>query len=424
MVILAVVLFILGYLAIAFEHNLHINKAAPALLTGTICWMLYFLGATDMHVATENLNHSMSDIAGILFFLLGAMTIVELIDSHHGFDVITQKINTRSKSKLLLIIGVLTFFLSAVLDNLTTAIVMSSLCTKLLTDKEDRLWFAGLIIIAANAGGAWTPIGDVTTTMLWIGNQITTGNIMRYTFLPSLVVLIVPMLLMMSKFKGQTIPMVNQEINNDYQSEKKWVLYAGIGMLIFVPIFKTVTHMPPFMGMMMALGFMWVLTSQLHKRKEETLRNKFSLHQALQRIDTPSILFFLGILLAVSSLEQLGILHSLASYLDTTLKNEYIIGTVLGMLSAVIDNVPLVAAAQGMYDLSTYHTDHHFWQFLALTAGTGGSCIIIGSAAGVAIMGLQNINFIWYLKKISWLATAGFFAGIATYILQSKLLGH
>ena len=237
MVILAVVLFILGYLAIAFEHNLHINKAAPALLTGTICWMLYFLGATDMHVATENLNHSMSEIAGILFFLLGAMTIVELIDSHHGCDVITQKINTRSKSKLLLIIGVLTFFLSAVLDNLTTAIVMSSLCTKLLKDKEDRLWFAGLIIIAANAGGAWSPIGDVTTTMLWIGNQITTGNIIRYTFLPSLVVLIVPMLLMMSKFKGQTIPMVNQEINNDYQSEKKWVLYAGIGLLVFVPIF-------------------------------------------------------------------------------------------------------------------------------------------------------------------------------------------
>ena len=411
--------FILGYLAIAFEHPLQLNKAASALITGVLCWTIYILQSNSADVVSEELLHHMGEIASILFFLLGAMTIVELIDSHNGFDIITEKINTNSKKNLLLIVSAITFFLSALLDNLTTAIVMTSLCSKLLSEKEDRLWFVGMIVIAANAGGAWSPLGDVTTTMLWIGGQITALNIMKELILPSLAVCILPALIISYRFRGKNISSVKPPVRSPKEkTEGGIILLSGIGFLVFVPIFKTVTHLPPFMGMLLALGLMWVITTIIHKGKEAGLAQKYTVSKALQKVDTPSILFFLGILLAVAALQSSGLLKEMATVLNTTLKNDYLIGSALGLLSAVVDNVPLVAASQGMYDLTTYPTDHHFWEFLALTTGTGGSAIIIGSAAGVAVMGIEHVDFIWYLKKITWLALVGFTAGIVVFLLQ------
>jgi len=355
---------------------------------------------------------------------LGAMTIVELIDSHNGFDIITEKIKTTGKSKLLLIIITITFFLSALLDNLTTAIVMTSLCSKLLSEKEDRLWFVGLVVIAANAGGAWSPLGDVTTTMLWIGGQITALNIMKQLILPSLVACIIPALIVAYRFKGKQIVIVPRWVNTPKeQRDGRIILFSGIGFLIFVPVFKTVTHLPPFMGMLLALGLMWVITTIIHKSKDSEVAEQLTVARALQKIDTPSILFFLGILLAVSALQSFGLLKELATMLSSTLKNDYLIGTALGLVSAIVDNVPLVAASQGMFDLSTYPTDHPFWEFLALTTGTGGSAVIIGTAAGVAVMGIEQINFMWYLKKIGWLALIGFAVGIAVFLLQVWIVG-
>lgn len=419
---LIISIFIAGYLAIAFEHPLRLNKAASALITGVLCWTIYIVQADAAHTVTEQLLHHLGEIASILFFLLGAMTIVELIDSHHGFDIITQKINTHSKSRLLLIITVLTFFLSALLDNLTTAIVMASLCARLLSNKEDKLWFCGMIVIAANAGGAWSPLGDVTTTMLWIGGQITALNIMKQLILPSIAVTVLPALIIARRFKGQTfsIPSINTSAKT--KKDGQIILFAGIGFLIFVPVFKTLTHLPPFMGMLLALGLMWVITTVIHKNKEPELAEKFTVAKALQKIDTPSILFFLGILLAVSALQSFGILQQMAAILSNSLGNDYAIGASLGVLSALVDNVPLVAASQGMYDLHTFPTDHDFWEFLALTTGTGGSAIIIGSAAGVAVMGIEKIDFMWYLKKISWLALIGFVAGMLVFLLQKQFL--
>ena len=416
-----IIVFILGYLAIAFEHPLKLNKAASALITGVLCWTIYILQSQSPHTVGEELLHHIGDIASILFFLLGAMTIVELIDSHNGFDIITQKISTSSKQKLLLIISVLTFFISALLDNLTTAIVMVSVCSKLLTEKEDRLWFAGMIIIAANAGGAWSPLGDVTTTMLWIGGQITALSIMKQLLLPSIVVCLVPAIIISYKFKGKKINSIPVSDCTDIEKrEGRIILFAGMGFLLFVPVFKTITHLPPFMGMLLALGFMWVITTFLHKNKESEYAARYTVARALQKIDTSSILFFLGILLAVSALQSFGLLKDLATVLSNTLKNDYLIGISLGLLSAVVDNVPLVAAAQGMFDLSTYPTDHYFWEFLALTTGSGGSALIIGTAAGVAVMGIEQIDFIWYLKKIGRLALLGFAAGILMFLLQQQ----
>jgi len=420
--LIIILVFVLGYLAIAFEHPLKLNKAASALLTGVLCWTVYVLQEPSSHTVSEELLHHMGEISSILFFLMGAMTVVELIDSHNGFDIITEKITTTSKQKLLISIAAITFFLSALLDNLTTAIVMTSLCTKMLDEKEDRLWFAGLIIIAANAGGAWSPLGDVTTTMLWIGGQITALNIVKELILPSIAVCIIPTLIIAWRFRGKKINAVELPPRSKKEkSEGKIILIAGISCLVFVPVFKTVTHLPPFMGMLLALGLMWVITTIIHKGKETGLAQKYTVTKALQKIDTPSILFFLGILLAVSALQSFGMLTVMADGLNSTLKNDYLIGTSLGLLSAVVDNVPLVAAAQGMYELSVYPTDHHFWEFLALTTGTGGSAIIIGSAAGVAVMGIEQVNFMWYLKKIGWLALVGFAAGIAVFLLQLQL---
>ena len=413
------IIFVAGYLAIALEHPFKLNKAASALVTGVLCWTVFFHQSSSPEQAGELLLHHLGTISSILFFLLGAMTIVELIDTHSGFDIITERITTSKKSRLLIIITVLTFFLSAFLDNLTTAIVMASLCAKILPDKSDRLWFAGMIIIAANAGGAWSPLGDVTTTMLWIGDQITAVNTIAMLLLPAIAACLIPALIIAARFKGKKMAVVPLNICTPQEKKQgKIVLFTGVGLLVFVPAFKTLTHLPPFMGMLLALGLMWIITTFIHKGKPFETLEKLTVSRALQKIDSPSILFFLGILLAVSALEAVGVLKTMADFLTAHLKNDYFIGTCLGLLSSLVDNVPLVSAAQAMYDLNTYPTDHPFWQFLALATGTGGSTIIIGSAAGVAVMGIERISFMWYLKYISWLALLGFASGIGVFLLE------
>jgi Na+/H+ antiporter NhaD/arsenite permease-like protein len=420
--VIVILIFVIGYLGIAFEHKIKLDKAATALFTGVLCWLFYFITSQHIAEAEEQLFKHLADIAAILFFLMGAMTIVEVIDSHHGFNLITDNIKSRSVVKLLILITVLTFFLSAILDNLTTAIVMTSLSNKLIPEKKKRLWFVSMVIIAANAGGAWSPLGDVTTTMLWIGGQITAFNIIAKTLLPSIVVTSIPLFILSIKFRSQTVE--KPDINKLKKPvESNIILFTGVGLLIFVPIFKTVTHMPPFMGMLLALSIIWFVSSVIHLNKQSDERFKYSVTSALRKIDTSSILFFLGILLAVSALQAYGILANLAKITTSQIKNEYITGTILGLFSSIIDNVPLVAAAQGMFPLEMFPTDHVFWEFLALSAGTGGSAIIIGSAAGVAVMGIEKVEFFWYLKNISWIALLGFFAGLATYILQQNFFG-
>ena len=422
---LITLLFILGYAAIAFEHPLKINKTASALLTGVLCWVVYILGSGNTELVSEQLAEHVSGISSILFFLLGAMTIVELIDAHDGFEVITSKITTRDKRKLLWIIGLVAFFLSSVLDNLTTTIVMVSLLRKLISDRETRLFFVGIVIIAANAGGAWTPIGDVTTTMLWIGGQITTGNIMLKLFIPSMACLVVPLIFLSFRIKGkiENTPIVEvRQTNPTSAFERKLILYLGIGALIFVPVFKTVTHLPPFLGMLFGLGILWVVTELIHKSKNDADKDAYSVVHALRKADTPSVLFFLGILVAIAALESTHLLSDLATQMDDKIGNINVIVISIGLLSAIIDNVPLVAATMGMYDMQTYPTDHYFWEFIAYCAGTGGSCLIIGSAAGVAAMGMEKIDFFWYAKRIAGLALLGYFAGALIYMAQHYFL--
>ncbi len=419
MITIMVVIFVLGYIAIAFEHPININKSATALLTGVLCWTVYILMGSDSHLINEQLTEHIGELSGILFFLMGAMTLVELIDAHDGFDVITSRITTNNKRKLLWIICIITFFLSSVLDNLTTAIVMVSLLRKLIDDKEDRLLFIGMVVIAANAGGAWSPIGDVTTTMLWIGGQITAQNIMLKLFIPSVLCLIVPLVILSFKLKGSvTRPEIkeNASPNPTTSFERNAVFFLGIGALVFVPVFKTITHLPPFMGVLFGLGVLWVITEIIHSKKDDEDKDSLSVLHALRKIDMSSILFFLGILIAISSLQSTGVLASLANYMNESIGNLNIIVPAIGLLSAIIDNVPLVAASMGMYDLTTYPADSYIWEFLAYCAGTGGSILIIGSAAGVAAMGMEKIDFIWYLKKIAWLALIGYFAGAFAYM--------
>jgi Na+/H+ antiporter NhaD/arsenite permease-like protein len=426
MLILVSLLFLAGYAAIILEHPLKINKAASALVTGVICWTVYAIISRNSHGINEELAGHLGDIAGILFFLLGAMVIVELIDAHDGFELITARIRTTNKKKLVWIIGVLTFFLSAVLDNLTTAIVLVSLLRKLIPDKNERLLFVGLVIIAANAGGAWSPIGDVTTTMLWIGGQITAGNIIVKTILPSLVCLVVPALIISSRLKGNLAGVGAIERDANFTTSgrhRNAVFWIGIGSLLFVPVFKTITHLPPYMGILFGLGIMWIITEFIHSGKDEEEKGYLSVNHALRKIDTSSILFFLGILLSIAALEVTGVLANWAQWLNNTIGNINIITLIIGLFSAVVDNVPLVASAQGMYGLDQYPTDHHFWSFMAYCAGTGGSCLLIGSAAGVAAMGLEKIEFFWYMKKIGWLAFLGYLAGAGTYLLQEYLIG-
>jgi Na+/H+ antiporter NhaD/arsenite permease-like protein len=429
MYIAILVVFVLGYVFIALEHTFKIDKAAIALLTGTVCWALFITGGGDLvttlggHAATELINEGLkehlADIAEILFFLLGAMTIVELIDAHEGFTVITDRIKTTNRVKLVWILSLLTFFLSAALDNLTTAIVMGALLRKIMAKKEDLWLFAGILIIAANAGGAWSPIGDVTTIMLWIGGQVTAMNIITETFLPSLVCLLVPLAIVSFRMKGD---ITNPEKNADQdepkvsKSEKLTVFAVGIACLLFVPVFKTVTHLPPFMGILFGLGIIWTLTELMHREKNQDSKQSLTIAGVIRKIDTPSILFFLGILIAVGSLQTAGHLTDTAVFLDNNLNNVYAVNAAIGVLSSVVDNVPLVAGAMGMYSLETYPTDHIFWELLAYCAGTGGSILIIGSAAGVAIMGILKIDFMWYVKNISLLAFTGYVAGIVTYM--------
>lgn len=417
MELLLILCFIIGYVFIVMEHSIKLDKAVPAILTGIICWVVYAFSQTDQQLVSHNLMEHVGEIAGILFFLMGAMTIVELIDLHDGFNVITDRISTTSKRSLLLIVCILAFFLSAILDNLTTAIVMASLSGKILTEREDRLLFAGMIVIAANAGGAWSPIGDVTTTMLWLGNQITAMGIIKKLLLPSLVCLAVPLMIVIRRSKGNVAPMKSSFNSKVTMTERNIIFYTGIIGLLFVPVFKTITHLPPFMGMLFSLGIIWAVSEYLHLKKAAEEKEVVSIFKALQKIDLPSILFFLGILLAVGALQSFGTLKDLASLMNDAIGNNIIILTLIGLLSAIIDNVPLVAAVQGMYDLHQYPTDHFFWEYLAYCAGTGGSVLIIGSAAGVAIMGIEKVPFFWYLKRISILALIGYLSGALVSVL-------
>lgn len=415
--------FVIGYLIIAFEHPLQVNKAASALLTGIVCWTIYIFNQSDREVVNHQLLEHLGEISGILFFLLGAMTLVELIDAHDGFQIITDKIKTESSVKLVWIISGITFFLSAALDNLTTTIVMVSLLRKILAEREQRLLFAGIVVIAANAGGAWSPIGDVTTTMLWIGGQITTSRIIVGVLLPSVICLLVPLLIVSFRVKGtfETPEADGGGATTTTETERNVLFFVGLAIFIFVPIFKTVTHLPPFMAMLFGLGLMWMFTEVLHRKKDDEDRGALSVAYALRKIDTPSILFFLGILISISALESTGQLGRLAEWLTRTVGNETVIIIIFGLLSAIVDNVPLVAAAQGMYSLQQYPTDSFFWQFLAYATGTGGSSLIIGSAAGVAAMGMERIDFFWYVRRITLLAVIGYFAGAVFYIGQHYL---
>lgn len=488
-----VIVFVVGYLAIALEHNIHVDKAASALLIGMVCWALYALYPAehlkvdtnktiveltqdeDLHLRHEKLVdfleheedeyheevekypelyagkehisaeetdhfvhefvehglvHHLFDIASILFFLLGAMTIVELIDAHDGFSIITDRISTLSKIKLLWVICILTFFMSAALDNLTTSIVMISVIRKLISDKEVKWLFGGFIIISANAGGAWSPIGDVTTTMLWNNGQIPDSTIIiKNLIIPSLVAMLAPLAIASFFVKGQVVrPEKFESLGHGVATIEPWeknlVFFLGLAGLLFVPVFKTATHLPPFTGMMLSLGVLWMVTEILHAKKDIENRQGLSVVSVLQKIDTASVLFFLGILMAVAALQEVGHLATVAGFLDTTFdQNMYSINITIGLLSAIVDNVPLVAAAQGMYPVSInqFAENGEFWQFLAYCAGTGGSALIIGSAAGVAVMGLEKISFGWYIKKITLYAVVGYFAGALTYYLMFSI---
>ena len=478
MFILMIVVFVLGYTAIALEHPIKVDKAASALILGVLVWVVFIEGSSSIlslghshawkhflesstlndfvtrhpdaslmekmkyFIVDHEIIHHLGEISEILFFLLGAMTIVETVDQHQGFKLITDRITTTKKIKLLWILSFLTFFMSALLDNLTTTIVMVALLRKLVGDKKTRWFYASMIVIAANAGGAWSPIGDVTTIMLWIGKQVTTGNIIAMVIFPSLINMIIPLLIVSTYMKGEIPkPEVEEGSAGDFTTpfERKLLLIMGVGALLFVPVFKTITHLPPYMGMLFGLGVIWVTTELLHLKKDADIRKRLTVVGVLKKVDVPTVFFFLGILSAVAALQSAGHLGLLAEYLDEKMHNIFAINTVIGILSAIVDNVPLTAGAMGMYPILTeamvqasaepeyaihFVQDGAFWELLAYAAGTGGSILIIGSAAGVAAMGLEKIDFIWYMKKISLLALAGYIAGIGAYYLQDILLFH
>lgn len=489
-----VVIFVLGYAAIAFEHPLKVDKAVSALAIGTLVWVAFILGAFDiltmgyspgfqnLVMDHENLDaagaqefvgalaqshgevshhwleimrewivdnqiiHHLGEISEILFFLLGAMTIVEIIDQHEGFKLITDKIKTTNKVKLLWILSFLTFFMSAALDNLTTTIVMVALLRKLIDDKKTRWFYASMVVLAANAGGAWSPIGDVTTIMLWIGGQVTALAIITRVFLPSMFTMVIPLILLSFTMKGEVTRPVIKHNEKEFATgfERKLMLIMGVSGLLFVPVFKTLTHLPPYMGMLLSLSVLWLVSEIIHRDKKPEIKAKLKVHAILTRIDMPTVFFFLGILTAVAALQSAGQLNILSRYLDENLKSIYLIDLAIGILSSIVDNVPLVAGAMGMYPIETkeamealalvdphaaeyamnFMQDGVFWEFLAYTAGTGGSILIIGSAAGVAAMGLEKIDFIWYLKKISLLAFLGYLSGALVYYLQIKFIFH
>ena len=430
LITLMIIVFALGYLAIALEHPIKVDKAASALLIGGVCWTLFAFSGIAIEKLDYEIQHHIIHISEILFFLLGAMTIVEMVDVNGGFTIITDKIKTTNKLKLIWIISAIAFFFSAVLDNLATSIVMASLLNKMMKNKKDLWLFGGLVVLAANAGGAWSPIGDVTTIMLYAKSYVS-EKIILDIFLPSLVCAIVPLIYLSFKVNGDI------EINEDNNSkakivntklERNIIFYTGVLGLLFVPVFKIVTGLPPYMGMLLSLGILWIISEITYKNKTTEDKRKLSVIYALKKVDTPTIFFFLGILLAVSALQSAGQLDIVAKYLETTFNGQtlngvYIINIIIGLLSSIVDNVPLVAGAMQMYiDLlelpGLYQSDGVFWQFLAYCAGTGGSVLIIGSAAGVAIMGILKIDFIWYLKNISLLALMGYLSGAFTYIIM------
>ncbi|WP_373549313.1 sodium:proton antiporter NhaD [Haliscomenobacter sp.] len=436
MATLLIIVFVVGYALIALEHPLKLDKAASAMLTGVCCWLVLAYGYDSMPAgaeATGNVSEILDDslfehlgeIAGILFFLLGAMTIVELVDAHDGFRVITDRITTTDRIKLLWIISWVSFFLSAGLDNMTTSIIMCALIRRLVKKQENVWLLGGFVIIAANAGGAWSPIGDVTTIMLWIGGQVSTVNIMQSLIIPSVISLLVPLLVasffLRGKLETKDTSQENMNISRVLSPWEKQLMFVLGGVaLLWVPVFKYFTHFPPYMGILMSVGVLWYVTEFLHRGKEEEVQREFSVGAMLRRIDTTSILFFLGILLAVGALDTSGHLELAANFLNESIGNIYLINTVIGLLSAIVDNVPLVAAAMGMYDLTTYGIDHPFWESLAYCAGTGGSILIIGSAAGVASMGILKIDFLWYMRNISLYALIGYLSGIGVYYLLSQ----
>ncbi len=418
------VIFVIAYAAIALEHPLGINKSASALVGAGLLWTVYALATGDHALVSRQLDESVSSTAQIVFFLIGAMTIVEVIDAHNGFEVITSLIRTTKQSTLMWIVGFVTFFLSSILDNLTTTIVMISLMQKLLGNQGDRLFFASVIVIAANAGGAWTVIGDVTTTMLWIGGQISPVNIMQSVFIASLINLLVPLVAVTYVLKGKEIvpPLQPENTKRPVEVfERNLMFYLGLGTLVAVPVFKAVTHLAPFMGILFGLGILWLVGEIVHRHKDEDARRPLTLVHALTRIDMTSIVFFVGILMAVACLEHAHVLQMLATWLETTFGRQDVIVILLGLLSAIIDNVPLVAATMGMYSLAQYPADSFLWEFIAYCAGTGGSILIIGSAAGVAAMGLEKIEFFWYARRIGGLALLGYLGGAAAYIVQYQL---
>lgn len=417
-----VLVFVASYAAIALEHPLKVNKSASALIGAGLLWTLYSMPAYGDHELLGQLGESLTATAQVVFFLLGAMAIVEVVDAHGGFEVITSRIHTKSLAALMWVTGLTAFSLSSILDNLTTTIVMISLMRKMLAHRDDRLFFAGIIVIAANAGGAWTPIGDVTTTMLWIAGRITTLEIMKGLFVPSVVNLLVPLLAIAWVLRGRKVEAPSRgekpaHLPETTAFERNTIFFCGLGVLVLVPAFKAVTHLPPYMGILFGLGILWLLGDIIHRDKPDHLKEHLTLTRALSRIDISSLTFFIGILLAVAVLEHAGILASLAKWLDVAIGRQDFIVLVIGLVSAIVDNVPLVAASIGMYSLADHPVDSFLWEFLAYCAGTGGSILIIGSAAGVAAMGLEKISFFWYVRRISGYALLGYFAGAICYML-------
>jgi len=450
-----ILIFVIGYLSITLEHPLRLDKTVPALIMAALIWAVLAVGfhqgwfsVIDTHEHVYNfisggdaaehgfentLLHHLGKTAEILIFLIGAMTIVEIIDLHRGFEVLKGAVRTKSKRKLLWLIGILAFILSAIIDNLTATIVLVTLLRKLINKKEERLWYAAMVVIAANAGGAWSPIGDVTTTMLWIADKVTAMGLIKWVVLPSIACFIVPFVAAsyLKPFRGTIEVDTEEDVSAEKLLSSRTMLFLGLGMIVSVPIFKTVTHLPPYVGMMLALGVVWLVSEYIHPEEDfsKERRHLYSAHKALSRIEISSILFFLGILMAVAGLESLvygaidgvdvGTLRYVAELLQGAIPNQDVVVMLLGVLSAIIDNVPLVAASMGMYDAPT---DSTLWHFIAYSAGTGGSMLIIGSAAGVAAMGMEKIDFIWYLKKATWLAFIGFIAGAGVFLAVKALM--
>lgn len=447
MATIIITIFVIGYLSITLEHPLRLDKTVPALVMASLMWAVLAIAfhsgvvtIIDTHDHLYNaaggyteeveegfvntLLHHLGKTAEILVFLIGAMTIVEIIDLHKGFQILKDYVNTKNKKKLLWIVGILAFILSAIIDNLTATIVLITLLRKLIPNKQSRLWYAAMIVIAANAGGAWSPIGDVTTTMLWIGKKVSTGGLISKLVIPSIVCFVIPTLIVsyLAPFRGELETDDSDDQDNTRLLSSKTMLYLGLGAIVSVPIFKTVTHLPPYLGMMLALGVVWLVSEYIVPEPNFTpdRRDHYRTHHALARIEMSSILFFLGILMAVGALESLvlagtevGTLRYVAEGLDAAIPNQNVVVMMLGVASAIIDNVPLVAASMGMYN---FPLDDYMWHFIAYAAGTGGSMLIIGSAAGVAAMGMERIDFIWYLRKVTWLAAVGFVAGSVVYI--------